>query len=285
MQRKTRAALLAGVMLLPVTAMGQQQIQWSQTLNLPKGLNLPKDAQADVLGIAPGDTFADTKAKLEAYVREANTRPQDKSVSESEFAFSLPLSGGQRLQASYVGRIEAKINRVYAPASPLGQDTSWVFFSSPASGYQVMGIQRVVIYNRQEDQPRISEVLNTLKAKLKASPQVFDGSSSVEYRFQFNDGRIYVPPGANINSCVPLFNSTNHNIQQNEVARINAKGDCDVVFSFRANYGVSKDHASAFWFHLSDHERAKQNTTADFAFFDAYVKNLQKQPGGAAPKL
>jgi hypothetical protein len=285
MQRKTRAALLAGAMLLPVAAMGQQQIQWSQTLNLPKGLNLPKDVQVDILGIAPGDTYAEAKPKLEAHLRDANTRPQDKITSEGQQAFWLPLPNNQRLEASYIGQIEAKIMRGYPQYKPRGTDATLVAFSSPASGHQVVGIERLVSYDDQADQPRISEVLNMLKAKLKSSPQVFDSGSSVEYRFQFNDGRAYVPPGANINSCIPSFSRPRPNMQRSEFALINAKGDCDVVFSFSANYGISKDHATGMWFKLSDNERGKQNTMADFAFFDGYVKKLQQQPGGAAPKL
>lgn len=274
--------------------LGQQPIQWKQTINLPKGLNLPKGVTADILGIELGDSYAEAKAKLERLAAEAPPARQaprspmqlalDRGAGVSDAkppleeqtdTIRLRLPNGDSIQAAYVGKIV--LNREL-PGSGAGKirELLTVQFSAPSSAQQVMGMERTLSYSEQIDQPRLSELLAKLKEKFQAEPQQHGN----EYRFQFNDGRAFVPPNANVGTCRAQYVTS----QQKDVPFINRTGDCDVVLNVKVHQGISPDHIVYVVFSLSDNERAKANLAADFAFFETYLKERQQQ-SGAAPKL
>jgi hypothetical protein len=70
-----------------------------------------------------------------------------------------------------------------------------------------------------------------------------------------------------------------------DIPRINQGGGCDVVFVVEFQLGMSSDHAKYIKMTLSDNERTKANVGADFAFFDAYARDLQARSRGTPPKL
>lgn len=293
----------ASLLMLTAAAPAQQSVEWAQTLNLPKGLNLPKDVKADILGIELGDTYKDAKAKLLALSKESASAPKppmnatDRVAAENDGVdtrpplreikrvFFLPTPGGQRIEASYIGQIE--LRREFAGAGPrkIG-DLLQVFFSAPSSGYQVIAIVRLVNYAEQADQTRIGPMITALKQKFGNEAKTEPNSQSLLLAFQYNDGRAVVTKDYHNSVCLGASLYANGTgVSQQDIPRINAKGECDVSMDVRFNYGISKDHASAIWFTLADNERAKAALTADFAFFRSYIKKLQERTGGAAPKL
>lgn len=276
MWTRTRVAAVLGVLLATSQSALAQQIEWSQTLNLPKGLNLPQGVRGDILGIELGETYGQVKARIEAIHQETKAREDEKKIFQDEKVFRLPLPSGGFVNASYVGGITLSISSQHS-------ETVEVHFSAPSSGHQVIGVKRGIVYTKQSDQIRISELVASLKAKFKGEPQFYRlGAASVWYVFQFDDGRMHNPPRPDMNACSPqgIGDHTAASVQQ-----INASGVCDVMRRVEITTGISGDHASMVVFWLSDNERAKKNVGADFAFFNNYVKSLQQRTGGAAPKL
>jgi len=212
----------------------------------------------------------------EAIRKENNAREDEKRIIQSERVFRLPLPNGGFVKASYIGGVTLSLSGQYS-------ETVEVQFSAPSSGHQVIGLTRSLVYTKQADQIRISELVAGLKAKFKAEPQFYRlGGASVWYVFQFDDGRVHNPPRPDMNACSPQAFGE-HNAAG--MSQINASGVCDVVLRVEVTTGISSDHASMVVFWLSDNERTKKNVSADFAFFNNYVKNLQQCTGGAAPKL
>lgn len=302
MQRQCAAAVLAA-MLSTTTAYPQdRQVQWTQTLNIPKGYNLPKSTSADVLGVALGDTYAEAKAKLERLAAEAPPKaaaptpapafrrslepekPQQQSpLTETKTVIFLPVANGPQIEASYVGFMILRRELPGADARGI-EENIYVRLSSPASGHQVIAIQRGLHYSAQGDQSRVGELLGQLRQKFKAEPEtVTTTASAAVYRFQFDDGRIFVP-AKNQFACSPM-SAMPHTVSARDIPTINPSGNCDVVLEISVNYGISSDHAKSITFRYGDNQRAKENLTADFAFFDGYVKNVQQRTKGAAPKL
>jgi hypothetical protein len=72
---------------------------------------------------------------------------------------------------------------------------------------------------------------------------------------------------------------------ENELKNINPNRQCDVYLRAMFKVGISRDHAESITFELTDQQRAKENLTADFAFFAGYAKRVQDGTRGAAPKL
>lgn len=276
MRTRTRFTVVLGVLLATSHSALAQQIEWSQTLNLPKGLNLPQGVKGDMLGIELGESYAQVKARIEAIRQETKAREDEKKIFQDEKVFRLPLPSGGFVTASYAGGITLSISSHY-------NETVEVQFSAPSSGHQVVGVTRSLVYTKQADQIRISELVANLKGKFKGEPQFFRlGAASVRYVFQFDDGRMHNPPRPDINACSPEASLAN---SAAAVPQINASGVCDVVLRVDVTTGISSDHASMVVFWLSDNERAKKNAGADYAFFNTYVRSLQQRTGGAAPKL
>lgn len=60
----------------------QQDIRWTQTINVPKGQNMPRD-RADILGLELGDTYEEAKAKLQKLAAEGiQPKPQASTAAE-----------------------------------------------------------------------------------------------------------------------------------------------------------------------------------------------------------
>lgn len=297
-------------------AQTQPQIEWKQTINLPKGLNQPPGVKVDIMGIELGDTYAEVKAKLQKlaaevapHVRPAaspppavdpsslaamdsqvlgtsdslNRREQDimggvsnlPPYKEMRTQFNLRTPGGF-LSASYTGQISLE-RELPGTGSQKIRENYEVWLSAPSSGHQVIGIKRFINYRNKDDQPRVSELMASLAQKLRATPQALTGM----FRFQFNDGRPFVPANANNVSCRIGIGANS----PEGAAIVNKSGDCDVVMDINVGYGMSNDHASSLTFTLNDNERTKQNVLADFAFFQNYTNEVQSRNKGVAPKL
>jgi len=298
MKRVCRAGI-AALTLLGWTgaAMAQQDIVWKQVVNTPKGLNMPTGVKADILGIEVGESYAEAKPKLERLLAEAvkpppRTEAQKRSaemmgessappVQEKKAVFRFSTPGSSSFTAaSFVNEIVLRRELPGTTKQNITENIT-VVFSAPSSGSQVLGIARTIDYPAEGDQPRLSELMGQLKEKFRASPQTYELGPSIKYVFQFDNGRVAVPPKPYSEYCALYYAAS----QSNVIPGINRTGDCDVVLFVEVRYGISKDHVKTVKFTLSDNERTKANVGADFAFFDSYVKNLQTQTKGAAPKL
>jgi hypothetical protein len=287
--------------MLTTALPAQQSIEWTQTLNLPKGLNLPKELKADILGIEIGDTYRDASAKLQSLLKESATPPRKpmdaasrtaaeidgastrQPLEESKMQIFLPLPGGSRIEASFVGKITLKRESVGVGPGKI-RDNVDVYFSAPSSGHQVFAIVRLVSYGEHGDQPRIEPLIAALKQKFGSEARTLPGNTGLQFSYQFNDGRAVANSTPHSIACGGTV-ITADGVSQRDVPNINPKGECDVSMDASFNFGISKDHAQAIWFTLRDNERAKRNLTADFDFFGSYVKKLQERTGGAPPKL
>ena len=288
----------AAMLALTVGANAQQTIEWKQVLNLPKGLNQPQGVRLDVLGIEPGDSYAEVKAKLETLLREAGPsaqppKPTGGNSSQDVMNRMLGQMSGQSaprppiteikriirfstpggpIQAEYVG--EVHMERTLKGKAGKIVETFTVLFSAPSSGHQALSIRRHLSYDNPADQPRVSEVMGLVTQKLKGQPipQVGGG------RFLYDNGRQLAqqPPGCNINVQVD---------NQQMAHGINSNGACDLAYDVHFVNGISKDHVLTAEFIVNDAERARQDIQADFAFFNDYVRGLQNRTGGTAPKL
>jgi hypothetical protein len=299
MQRRAYAAAVMGISLVISTPGFAQQVEWKQTVNTPKGQNMPQGVTADILGIEAGESYAEARAKLQKLADEGYKAPKrDMSDSqraaaevmgahnpypvlqESTMMFNLrqPGAGGLMLQGSYVGQIMLRRELPGSTKQNLTEVIT-VKFSAPSSGQQVLGIQRQISYPMPGDQPKITVILASLKAKFKTE---FYQASAINniYRAQFDDGRSIVPKGDLSMACQPQYDARD----QGSAQRINQSGQCDVLMQVAFNKGISAEHASSVIFILSDNERTKADLAADFAYLDAYVKKLQSG-AAAAPKL
>jgi hypothetical protein len=83
MRTRIRFTVVLGVLLATSESALAQQIEWSQTLNLPKGLNLPQGVKGDMLGIELGESYAQVKARIEAIRQETKAREDEKEYSRT----------------------------------------------------------------------------------------------------------------------------------------------------------------------------------------------------------
>lgn len=282
-------------------AQAQQEVEWKQTLTTPKGANVPRD-RADILGIELGDTYAEALAKLRKLFdegvqkkpsdvqpkpRRSGRMPEDEPepivpVKEEKNNFRYQPAGSALIfTANYVARLTMTRELKGVTDRPVDEKIV-VFLSSPASGHQVIGIERWIDYRTNGDQPRVSEVLTQVSAKMKAQPHVYMVSDQGQYTFQFNDGKPVVPSGSGpLLTCYP-HHTTN---DAKAVPQINRSGDCDALFFIKVGFGISRDHAKFIQFVLSDNDRTKANLSADFAFVQDYIRGLGERTRGAPPKL
>jgi hypothetical protein len=309
MNTMKRLAFVAAATIALSGVAPAQQVEWKQMINLPKGLNLPKGVHANILGIELGDSYAEAKAKLQKLLAEApppkakvikdpmlrmelenaaemsgaDTRPPIRETKRTIFVNAR--GGGPRIEISYVGMIQLTRELPGAGSQKI-QDGLILEFSAPSSGHQVVAIDRRVIYSAQGDQPLVSDLVQALKKKFHDRPYIAASNSGQTQIYVFNNGQpVVAPPGdSGIGACGIRYAMNSMN-QARELNRINANGQCDVSLDISINYGISKNHASALTFVLTDNERGKQNLAADYAFFSGYVKSLQEKVRGAAPKL
>jgi hypothetical protein len=295
MQRLKRAAAAVLLLLGSGAAVHGQQIQWKQTINTPKGLNMPKDVRGDILGVELGDTYDEVKPKLQTLLAEALPPPKgsgmsgpaaeimgsapDNPIAEAIMQMRLQVPGGT-VNASYPGQV-TMVRKMKGSTQQSIHDSLEVVFSAPSSGQQVLGMKRAIMYLAQGDQARVSELIAALKAKYKAEPQRVN---EFTYRFVFDNGRSYVPAKVDpADGCRPQYSMQGQ--IQDVASIINRSGICDVVLDVEIKYGISKDHAEMVTFTLGDNERAKLNMTADLAFLENYVRDLQSRTKGNTPKL
>ncbi|QCI63951.1 hypothetical protein [Phreatobacter stygius] len=261
------------------------QVQWRQVANTPKGLNLPSGVKADILGIGLGDTYAEATAALARLRTEAGPTSPPPQERKTEILHHTSTGG---LLASFVSDII--MIRPLPGTGGAGRisESLSVRFSAPASGHQVVAVSRNLTYQNSADEPRLSEVLAQLKAKFGAEPRVLTGSDQrTRYlRIQYDNGRAIAPADGNLmSSCMAQTTIT----AASSIASINTAGNCDVVLNMTVTTGISPDHIQRVEFVLSDNERAKVNATADYAFIEAYAKEvmqgLQNQNRAATPRL
>jgi hypothetical protein len=310
MTRRLYAAALAALMVMTATPLSaQQQIEWKQTLNTPKGLNMPSGVKADILGIELGDTYADVKAKLERWLAEAPQAAPAASpcpprhpnmppctceaerraamrmmgggprppVTQVERKFHIPVTGSSVVIAgSYIGEISAEREM---PGTGQGKNREFfqVHFTSPASGHQAVYIERTISYAETADQPRVGQLIAAIKEKFKTDLWADGGVHEV----LFDNGKP-VLAGQHSNVVCGLLRS---DAEARDIPGGNNKGICDVLLRLSITFGISKDHVRTVAFSLHDNERTKLNLTADYAFITNYVKALQDRTKGPQPKL
>lgn len=269
---------LALAVLLATTGIGhaQQQIEWKQTLNIPKGQNIPRD-RADMLGIEFGDSYAEAKAKLEKLDAEGiqqKGRPEF-GLTEDKKIFDFRAPGHSVITASYVGTL--KLTRSL-PGNGKQQITEYItlHLSAPSSGHQVVAMQRDIYYP-DADQPQLSALLDSLKAKFKTDPLV--GRDWIS--FQFDNGH----PAARRADRTDCRAEIEEMQSLQRVQQVNRRGDCDVVMLLDITRGVSQNHVRILKFAFGDNERMKANSIADYTYISDYLKSMQSRKLGAPPKL
>ena len=290
MQKFALAAAL--LVAAPVLSHAQSEVEWAQTVSIPKGAHVPRE-QADLIGIEIGDTYAEAKAKL-AKLFEEGVQPRQVKlpvppftaspaipVKEEVSRFNLQMPGtSQILTARYVAELKMERQTKGSGARPVDEAIK-VYLSSPASGHQVLGVERNIRYNNENDQPRIPDVIALVNAKLQGTPFVEMHSESVEYKYQFDNGKLISPPKAPHVLCTPK-----HTVSDTRsLPLVNKSGDCDALLWVKIGFGLSRDHAKYIDFVLSDNDRVKANLTADFTFVENYVRGKQERTRGAPPKL
>jgi hypothetical protein len=295
-----KRATLAAALIVASCGLGHAQktqpIEWKQMANTPKGLNLPSGVKVDIIGFELGEPYSEARAKLAAYFKEAlkdNPKPPPadpyamddftpgQRINEERTQFRLQAPNQAAIiDAVFVSNIHTNMSKE-RPGRKSLEESIKINLSAPSSGHQVLGIERHVHFPEASDQPRISEVIAMLSQKLGGQPQVISRSPSTVVRYQYNNGKLFVPARSDYSSCM----HRGEVVDQAALREINPSGDCDVVYELTASHGISPDHASHLKFQLSDNERAKANGTADYAFFSSYIKSLQQNVKGAAPKL
>lgn len=291
-----KALLLGGIIMACGSASRADDGQWTEITNLPKGLNVTPGVTLSILGIEPGmgidEVRAITAKLLEEHVAGPEQTDDQKRMSkmggadmsppleEYESGVMLTTPGGDQIKLGYVGRIALKRDLVQGGAI---SDDMRIDLSAPSSGNQVIGIQRSLDYSIEDKQPRITPILDELKAKY-GEPMVQSSGALTLYRWQFDNGVAIHRDPFDENDCWPYIGDIG---RQSEIRTINTRsgGDCDVVFDVRIRTGISDDHAGSISFTLSDNERGKADLTTDFDFFSTYVERYQNSVGGEAPAL
>lgn len=277
------AALLA--MLGPGTGLAhaQQDIEWKQIINVPKGAYIPRGS-GDILGIELGDSYADAKAKLQALQAEALLVPaggQD-PLKETRKVFRMGVPGASTVvAAAFVSKLSLT-RRMKGSTASATEETIEVYLSAPSSGQQVMAVRRFIGYNAESDQPRLSDMLAQLKTKMRSDPQVFPSGSGTVLRYQYDEAKPFVPAKPSVITCQTSLHVLD---DANQLANVNQSGNCDALLEISVNFGISRDHAKSMIFTLNDNERVKANLTGDFEYVSRYVRDLQDRTRGAPPKL
>lgn len=274
MRTRGRTGFAVLMLAASVSGVAADDIQWSQTLDLPPGMNLPDGLAADILGISMGEDYASAKARLEAIRAETPDAPP---LRESLTQYYLNTAGGS-ITASFVGEIFLERN---VPGAINSEEKIWVRLTAPSSGSQVISVERTIRYLDQSDEIRISDLLAALSGKMGGPPDHPDSKSSASlYRYQFDNGRQV--PAQNQTDCYDYAETWS---DQASLYMINESGTCDIVLDVQVAAGISDDHARGVTFKLYDNDRAKASLGADYDFFNAYVDSVQNAPGGNTPKL
>lgn len=295
---KTISVAAVALLAMLGVASAQQEIEWKQVINVPKGEYIPRGS-GDILGLELGDTYAEVRKKLQALLAEGSgpkAAPKDLSdrvtaeldgqsfappIKEDRRIFRMQMPGASSVvTASFIAKIT--LNRLLKGTQRDISETIEVYLSAPSSGHQVIGVTRFVGYSAEADQPRVNELVAQLKQKMRAEPQIFPTSSSAVYRFQYDEAKPFTPGRPSPITCQTSL----HALQNaNDLKSVNTSGDCDAVLEIAINFGISRDHAKSLAFTLSDNERLKANVAADYRYVSAYIRDLQERTRGAPPKL
>jgi len=273
------AALLASLGL----AHAQQDIEWKQIINVPKGEYMPRGSD-DILGIGLGDSYADTKKKLQALQAEGLPVPagaQD-PLKETRKVFRMGVPGASTVvAAAFVSKLTLT-RQMKGSTAGTTEETIEVYLSAPSSGQQVIGVRRYISYSAESDQPRLSEILAQLQTKMRSDPQAFPSSSGTVLRYQYDEAKPFVPAKPSAITCQTSL----HVLEDaNQLQNVNQSGNCDALLEITVNFGISRDHAKSMIFTLNDNERLKANLTADYRYVSLYVRDLQDRTRGSPPKL
>ncbi len=261
-------------------ANANQAIEWTETLNIPKGTGMPSGVTADILGIEIGDTYSKAKAKLQAIIAALPSGDEGRLKEEQRF-FRVPIATGTFLETKYPSKIIVEISR----RSPRQSDTITVLLSAPSSGAQVIGLDRLIQRYDHKDQIRIKDYLAAISEKFAAIPTVtMSSNKAIYYRYHYDNGQAVTAPENASMTCPVSYWMGLGNLER-DLSKINTGGSCDIILDVQFNLGISKDHAAAVWFKLLDADRAKANQQADYQFIRDYLGRLQQQTSGAAPKL
>lgn len=273
------AALLASLGL----AHAQQDIEWKQIINVPKGEYMPRGSD-DILGIGLGDSYADAKKKLQALQAEGLPVPagaQD-PLKETRKVFRMGVPGASTVvAAAFVSKLTLTRQMKGSTASTT-EETIEVYLSAPSSGQQVIAVRRYISYGAESDQPRVSEILAQLKTKMRSEPQSFPSGSGTVLRYQYDEAKPFVPAKPSVITCQTSIHVLD---DANQLQNVNQSGNCDALLEITVNFGISRDHAKSMIFTLNDNERLKANLTADYRYVSLYVRDLQDRTRGAPPKL
>lgn len=264
------AAMIAWLGAVSICA--AQEVQWKQTINVPQGQSIPRE-RADILGMEMGDSIDTVRSKMAALMKEAI--PAESNIEEQDRVFQFRVSNSSSVvTASYVSTVI--MTREMHGRRPI-TDKVRAYFSAPSSGQQLIGIERLISYYAEADQPQISDILPQVRQKLKSDPEATELSEGAKYAWQFDNGRA-VP--------TDLQCYAQHTLEEErDLPQVNASGTCDAVFVLDFNYGISRNHAKYVQFILSDVERTRLNLTADFAYVRDYVQQYQSSTRGTPPKL
>lgn len=278
--RMSAVAVIAGMMTVGASA---DEIQWTQTQNIEKGVNFPDGITGDILGIEIGDSYADAKAKLEAIKADSPpgfVKGTQAKIQEFTQEMYLPLPSGQRIEVSSPAMLQLK--RDWAGNGKLAvSETINVVISAPSSGQQAHAVERLIHYNDQADQISVPDMLASLKKKFGPEPVlIHSGSETATYLWRF-DNRVPVTTKPAPSSC---YFSTITPVNEDDIPNLNRTGDCDAAIEVQFNFGISEKHAKSVWIKIFDTDRIKSNLTADFGFLDSYVNELRKK-AAPAPKL
>lgn len=284
MYRHTLAAAL--LLAAPLAAHAQSEIEWKQTLDTPKGQNLPRE-QADMLGVELGDRYAEAKAKLQKL--DSESIPQQKKCSamtrscdeplprltEEKKRFDLRAPGHSVITASFVGVIKLSRELPGNGKEPIRENIT-LYLSAPSSGHQVVAMERDTYY-ADADQPQVSALMDALKTKYRTEPLIAGNT----ILFQFDQGR----PAARRMGPTDCRAQVEAMQSLQDVQKVNSRNECDVVVTVDIVRGVSANHVRILKITVGDNDRMKANTIADYTFIGDYIKSLQNRNLGAPPKL
>lgn len=284
------AIVLAG--LFGSSAAADEEIVWKQVLNVPKGTNLAPGTTWDVLGISPGDSYAEIRPRLEALLAESIPRVAPKNettaallgqdtsppLEEVKLSIYLPVPGGKNIKATYMDRVELKRQLKGTGRRPI-DDNITLRFSTPASGNQVLSIVRGINYYEHTDQVRIGEMIKTVVTKYGMAASVTKHEKSTDVKLTYDNGKVFTPQNI-MEQCASWMP-----MDINEIDNINPSGRCDVVLYITFGHGISDDHASSISFHIDDYARGKENLAADRKYFDSYLDDVRNRTAGQTPKL
>jgi len=279
---RTQFTAAAALLAMLGLAHAQQNIEWKQIINVPKGEYIPRGSD-DILGIGLGDNYADAKAKLQALsaegVPDANGQA---TVKEERKVFRMGVPGASTVvAAAFVSKL-ALTRRMKGSTASTTEETIEVYLSAPSSGQQVIAVRRFIGYNAESDQPRLSDILSQLKTKMRSDPQAFPSSSGTVLRYQFDEAKPFIPAKPSPITCQTSLHVLD---DANQLQNVNQSDKCDALLEITVNFGISRDHAKSMTFTLNDNERLKANLTADYRYVSAYVQDLQNSTRGAPPKL